>query len=232
MSGDFRLPPEDDPALVTAAQAAAAEADSASEFEALLRSRGWPVEVAEHDELTVVGEPVLLVRRRGRSVAARAQSRVGRASETFDPAPVLRHPGGGHRASVHGHPLEPARRRHLSRHRPLALVAVLPVWALATAALEYFLTLPRLQPWLIMQTPFWIAGLVHLASASAYPVVYVVRRRLAEPALPYGRAGRPVPPVCHSKEYPVRIARVILLASALLVLTACGGGGDRDNRAA
>ncbi len=63
MSGDFRLPPEDDPALVTAAQAAAAEAGSASEFEALLRSRGWPVEVAEHDELTVVGDPALMTRK-------------------------------------------------------------------------------------------------------------------------------------------------------------------------
>jgi hypothetical protein len=37
----------DDPAFLTAVEAAAAEADSAPELEQLLCSRGWPVEVVE-----------------------------------------------------------------------------------------------------------------------------------------------------------------------------------------
>jgi hypothetical protein len=52
----------DDPALITAIQAAAAEAASAPELEELLRSRGWAVAIVERDELWSAGQPVLDIR--------------------------------------------------------------------------------------------------------------------------------------------------------------------------
>jgi len=52
------------------------------------------------------------------------------------------------------------------RFHPAQLLAIAPLWALTTAAVEYWLILPWLQPLLIMQTPFWIAAAVHLSSAA------------------------------------------------------------------
>lgn len=43
-------------------------------------------------------------------------------------------------------------------------------WALGTAATEYYVFLPWLQPWLRMQVPFWTAAGVHVSSAVAYPL--------------------------------------------------------------
>jgi len=60
--GRLRLSAIDDAALITAIQAAAAEAASAPELEELLRSRGWAVAVVERDELSSAGPPVLDIR--------------------------------------------------------------------------------------------------------------------------------------------------------------------------
>jgi hypothetical protein len=59
----LRLRSIDDPALITAIQAAVAKADSPAQLEALLSSRGWAVGVIELDERTSVGQTVLEVRR-------------------------------------------------------------------------------------------------------------------------------------------------------------------------
>lgn len=67
--------------------------------------------------------------------------------------------------------------RWTRRLPPSALVAVAPAWATASSAFEYYVALPRIQPWLRMQTPYWIGLLVHLASAAAYPAHYLVRRQ-------------------------------------------------------
>lgn len=58
------------------------------------------------------------------------------------------------------------------RLRPAALLAVAPLWALATAAAEYWLILRRLQPLLREQTPYWVGLAVHVASALAYTVSF------------------------------------------------------------
>lgn len=71
--------------------------------------------------------------------------------------------------------------RWTTRLQPRALLAVAPFWALLTAATEYFAILPWLQPLLIMQTPFWVALLVHTSSAAAYPAYYLARRWLRAP---------------------------------------------------
>lgn len=68
----LRLSAVDDPAFVTAVQAAAAEAVSAPELELLLRSRGWPVEVVELAEPETVGQPALDVRRLGTAISSRS----------------------------------------------------------------------------------------------------------------------------------------------------------------
>jgi hypothetical protein len=52
----------DDPALITAIEAAAAEAASAPELERLLRSRGWAVDVIERGEPSSAGQSVLDIR--------------------------------------------------------------------------------------------------------------------------------------------------------------------------
>ncbi len=58
------------------------------------------------------------------------------------------------------------------RLTPRRLLVVAGPWALGTAAVEYYLILPWLQPWLRMQSPFWINVLVHVASASAYTIAF------------------------------------------------------------
>lgn len=62
--------------------------------------------------------------------------------------------------------------------RPLPLLAIAPVWAGLTQAMEYYVILPWLQPLRIMQTPYWVGYLVHLASASAYPIFLWLREPL------------------------------------------------------
>lgn len=58
------------------------------------------------------------------------------------------------------------------------LVIALP-WAFVTSAIEYYLLLPRLQPLVPMQVPYWTALLVHVTSAAAYPLFPWIRSRVA-----------------------------------------------------
>ncbi len=62
--------------------------------------------------------------------------------------------------------------------RPAVLLAALPLWAALTDAMEYFVFLPWLQPLMNMQSPYWLGLVVHIASASAYPVFLWLRRPL------------------------------------------------------
>jgi uncharacterized protein (DUF305 family) len=64
---------------------------------------------------------------------------------------------------------------------PGTVLALAPVWAAATAAVEYYALLPWLQPLLRMQTPYWVAFGVHLSSAAAYPLHFWVRRIVPRP---------------------------------------------------
>jgi len=80
--------------------------------------------------------------------------------------------------------------RWTRRLEPRRLLPLLPAWAFATSALEYYVGLPWAQPWLVMQTPYWIAYAVHLSSASAYPTSYLVRSLVAGRPLPHAGAGR------------------------------------------
>lgn len=48
-------------------------------------------------------------------------------------------------------------------------------WAVGTAAAEYYVFLPWVQPWLRMQVPFWTAAGVHVSSSAAYGVYPWVR---------------------------------------------------------
>lgn len=67
------------------------------------------------------------------------------------------------------------------RRRRDVLVTALP-WALGTAAIEYYVFLPWIQPWLRMQVPFWTAAGVHVASAAVYPLTPWLARRLGAPS--------------------------------------------------
>jgi uncharacterized protein (DUF305 family) len=61
-------------------------------------------------------------------------------------------------------------------------VAALP-WAILTSALEWFILVPLFpfwQPIFALQQPYWIGFLVHLSSASMYPLFAWLRRSAAE----------------------------------------------------
>lgn len=62
--------------------------------------------------------------------------------------------------------------------KPATLLALAPPWAALTEVIEYYLILPWLQPRLTMQTPYWVGLGAHLASASAYPLLPLVRERV------------------------------------------------------
>ena len=66
--------------------------------------------------------------------------------------------------------------RHLA---PSAILASAVPWALFTSAIEYYLVLPRLQPIVPMQVPYWMALTVHLSSAATYPLFPLVHGWLA-----------------------------------------------------
>jgi uncharacterized protein (DUF305 family) len=57
---------------------------------------------------------------------------------------------------------------------PVLLFLALP-WAAITAAIEYYIILPRLQPLVVMQVPFWTALGVHVTSGLLYPFYPQVR---------------------------------------------------------
>lgn len=64
--------------------------------------------------------------------------------------------------------------------RKAALLALAAPWAVATSAVEYYLILPWLQPLLRMETPYWTALSVHVASALAYPLFPWIQGRVAD----------------------------------------------------
>ena len=60
-----------------------------------------------------------------------------------------------------------------ARLAPLSLLALALPWAVATSALEWFVLVPLFpfwQPIFTLQQPYWVGVLVHLASASLYPM--------------------------------------------------------------
>lgn len=61
---------------------------------------------------------------------------------------------------------------------PATLLALAPPWAAVTEVIEYYVILPWLQPRLTMQTPYWVGLGAHLASASAYPLLPLIRERV------------------------------------------------------
>lgn len=58
---------------------------------------------------------------------------------------------------------------------PLAIAFIAAPWALATSAAEYYVFLPRLQPLVPLEVPYWTALGVHVTSAVAYPLFPWIR---------------------------------------------------------
>jgi uncharacterized protein (DUF305 family) len=69
--------------------------------------------------------------------------------------------------------------RWTGRLGPLALLAVAIPWAVLTSATEYFLIVPFWQPIFVLEQPYWIGLIVHVASASMYPLFPWLRDRVA-----------------------------------------------------
>ena len=66
---------------------------------------------------------------------------------------------------------------------PAAILAIAAPWALATSAMEYYVLLPRLQPLVPLEVPYWTALSVHATSAIAYPLFPWIRSRIAGSAV-------------------------------------------------
>ena len=63
--------------------------------------------------------------------------------------------------------------RWTARLSPWALLLISPVWALLTSSLEWLFLVPVLpfwQPIFTLEQPYWVGFLVHLSSASMYPL--------------------------------------------------------------
>jgi hypothetical protein len=69
--------------------------------------------------------------------------------------------------------------RWTARLGPAALLAVGIPWAVFTSATEYFLIVPFWQPIFVLEQPYWIGLVVHLASASMYPLFPWLRDKVA-----------------------------------------------------
>lgn len=69
-------------------------------------------------------------------------------------------------------------RKWTLRLSPKALLIVALPWAVLTSAMEYLL-LPRLQPLVPLQVPYWTTLMVHVTSAAAYPLFPWIRSRVA-----------------------------------------------------
>lgn len=69
------------------------------------------------------------------------------------------------------------------------LILLAAPWAVLTSAIEYYLWLPRLQPLLPMQIPYWTALGVHLTSAAVYPLYPYIRKRVIGEGPPSSRAA-------------------------------------------
>jgi uncharacterized protein (DUF305 family) len=80
--------------------------------------------------------------------------------------------------------------RWTGRLRPWTLLAIAPFWALFTSALEWFVLVPLLpfwQPIFTLEQPYWIGLLVHVTSASMYPLFPWLRDRVAHRPSPHAR---------------------------------------------
>jgi uncharacterized protein (DUF305 family) len=62
---------------------------------------------------------------------------------------------------------------------PAALIALGLPWAVFTSAAEWFVIVPFWQPIFVLEQPYWIGLIVHLASASMYPLFPWIRDRVA-----------------------------------------------------
>lgn len=63
-------------------------------------------------------------------------------------------------------------------------------WAALTAAIEYFAILPRLQPLVVMQVPFWTALGVHVTSGLLYPFYPHIRGFVVSRSVPWSLVDR------------------------------------------
>jgi len=69
--------------------------------------------------------------------------------------------------------------RWTERLSPVTLAVAAVPWAVFTSAFEWFVLVPLFpfwQPIFTLQQPYWIGLLVHLSSASVYPVYAWLRR--------------------------------------------------------
>lgn len=99
--------------------------------------------------------------------------------------------------------------------RPAALAAVAVPWAVFGSAVEYYAMLPRLQPLVPLQVPYWTALMVHLTSAATYPLFPWIRNKVSH--LPDAAATR------WAKGVAIALAAIALPVAAL-------GGTDREPR--
>lgn len=76
------------------------------------------------------------------------------------------------------------------RLSPLMILAIAVPWALITSAIDYYIVLPRLQPIVPMQVPYWVALAIHLSSAAAYPLFPLAYGWLAGARLRGTRSAR------------------------------------------
>jgi hypothetical protein len=70
-----------------------------------------------------------------------------------------------------------------ANRRPAWLAVAAVPWAILTSALEWFVLVPLFpfwQPIFTLQQPYWIGFLVHLSSASMYPLFAWLRRSTSE----------------------------------------------------
>jgi uncharacterized protein (DUF305 family) len=104
-------------------------------------------------------------------------------------------------------------RRWTARLSPWTIAAVAPFWAVFTSASEYFVIVPFWQPVFVLEQPYWIGLLVHVASAALYPLFPWLRDRMT---------GRPSPHARFVGRWATGAGGVALV---LLVLGALGGSG-------
>jgi uncharacterized protein (DUF305 family) len=73
---------------------------------------------------------------------------------------------------------------------PWTILVIAPIWALFTSALEWFVVVPLVpfwQPIFTLGQPYWIGLLVHMTSASMYPLFPWLRDRVEGRPSPHGR---------------------------------------------
>ena len=104
-----------------------------------------------------------------------------------------------------------------ARLSPGALLLTGLPWAVATSAIEYYVVLPRLQPLVVMQVPYWTALGVHITSGLLYPFYPYVRARITGDPAPGSRFAR-------------SFARVLMGGLALLVALELLARVDRTPR--